>query len=591
MDKVGGYLCNEEEKGMLWMAISYAMLLFSALALGMAGISLLYRMCGMKAEKQDPICYLLAGLAILTLYAQIVSLFSAITFDFAFFAFGISILCVSFWYKEFKETIKACFFRLKWYEWVLFAAFTVFIMFLTSLYPQQYDNYLYQAQLLRYYEDYGIVKGMANINTRMGFNNSIYALMALYSLKDVYGFSLHTVNSALCLFFGIYSIHGLCRIGKTKAYVSTGLQGVLLAYIFYNAETLNCIGTDLPAGLFGLVILILFARCIEQKKDTFSYAILAILIVYVLTVKISMGMLGILVLYPAYRLIGKKEWRKIVVCICAGALLLLPWLVRNVLISGWLIYPLPSLDLFHVKWKIPYASAAYDAARVKGWARIRTSKVYETLAMSLREWFPAWFRALPLRYRLLLYLNLLVALFEILQSIYALIKKEKELFSFAFIKLAAFGGILYWLFSAPDIRFGWIYIMAFPVVCIFSSRIFGQAGKISIHKAGIGGVLFECVMIFVVGYFFFKSDCPKRFRESIEGRINLQAFYIYQGDFSMLPIEEYEINGDVFYYSPINDQAGYYGFPGTTDKALLENLGYLGESFKDGVYHKGGESW
>lgn len=590
MDKVGGYLCNEEEKGMLWMAISYSMLLFSALALGMAGITLLYRLCGIRPERQDPICYLLAGLAMLTLYAQIVSLFSAITFDFAFFAFGISILCVSFWYKEFKETIKACFLSLKWYEWVLFAVFTVFIMFLTSLYPQQYDNYLYQAQLLRYYEDYGLVKGMANINTRMGFNNSIYALMALYSLKDIYGFSLHTVNSALCLFFGIYAIHGLCRIGKTKAYVSTGLQGVLLAYIFYNAATLNCIGTDLPAGLLGLMILILFARCIEQKKDTFSYALLAILIVYVLTVKISMAMLGILVLYPACRLIAKKEWKKIAVCSFLGALLLLPWLVRNVLISGWLIYPLPSLDLFQVKWKIPYKSAVYEAALIKGWARIQTSKVFDTMAMSLKEWFPIWFRTLPLRYRLLLYIDVVIVFFEIGQSIYGLIRKENGLFSFFLLKVTAFAGILYWLFSAPDIRFGWIYIMAFPMICIFSSGIFQWAKKIPIHKIGIGGVVFECMMIFVVGYFFIKSDCPGRLKESIEGRINLQAFYIYQGDFSVLPVEEYEINGDVFYYSPINDQVGYYGFPGTTDKALLENLGYLGESFRDGVYYKGGES-
>ena len=59
----------------------------------------------------------------------------------------------------------------------------------------------------------------------------------------------------------------------------------------------------------------------------------------------------------------------------------------------------------------------------------------------------------------------------------------------------------------------------------------------------------------------------------------------------MLPVEEYIINGDTFYWSPAGDQAGYYGFPGTTDKALLDNLVYLGENFEDGVYYKGGQSW
>ncbi|MCH5281695.1 MAG: hypothetical protein J1E61_09520 [Lachnospiraceae bacterium] len=577
---------------MLWMAISYSMMLLSALGLGIGGVSLLSRLCGTKKENINPAYYLLIGFALLTFYAQVVSLFTAVTYIFAFLALGISLICMMIFRKELIGAVKACFAEVKWYEWILFLVFTIFIMFLTSLYPKQYDNYLYQAQLLRYYEEYGVVKGMGNISTRLGFNNSIYAFMALYSLKGIYGYSLHTVNSALCLFFGIFSIHGLCRIDRTKAYVSTGLQGVLLAYVFFNAETLNCIGTDLPAGLFGLMILILFARCIEQKEeDTFSYALLAIMIVYVVTVKVSMGMLGILVFYPAYHMIRRKEWRRIAACIPVGLLLLLPWLIRNVLISGWLIYPLPSLDLFDVKWKIPYESVVYESALVRGWARIRTSKVFDTLEMSLKEWFPVWFRALPLRYRLLLYLNIAVVIYEILQGIYACAKKEKALLSFTLIKLTVFAGILYWLFSAPDVRFGWIYIMAFPTICFFSSAVWRNIEKIPIHKIGMDGVLFECMMLFVMGYFFIKSDCPEVFKTSVVGRINLQAFYIYQGDFSMLPVEEYKIGEDIFYYSPVGDQAGYYGFPGTTDKPLLENLGYLGERFQDGVYHKGGESW
>lgn len=592
MDKVGGYLCNEEEKGMLWMAISYSMMLLSALGLGIGGVSLLSRLCGIKKENINPAYYLLTGFALLTFYAQVVSLFTAVTYVFAFVALGISLICMTIWHKELIRAVKTCFVDLCWYEWILFLAFTVFVMFCTSLYPKQYDNYLYQAQLLRYYEEYGVIKGMGNISTRLGFNNSIYAFMALYSFRGIYGFSLHTANSAFCLFFGIFAIHGLCRIGKTKAYVSSGLQGVLLAYVFYNVDTLNCIGTDISSGLFGLMILILFARCIEQKEqDSFLYALLAIIVVYVVTIKVSMGMLGILVFYPAYHMIRKKEWRRIAVCIPAGILLLMPWLIRNVLISGWLIYPLPSLDLFDVKWKIPYESAVYEAALIKGWARIRTSRVFETLEKPLREWLPIWFHALPLRYRLLLYFNFAAVIYEIIQGIYGLAKKEKTLFSFSIIKLTAFAGVLYWLFSAPDIRFGWIYIMAFPTICFFSSAAWSKMEKIPIHKIGIGGVLFECVMCSLAAYFFVKSDCIEVLKTSVVGRIDQPAFYIYQGDYSILPVEEYIINGDVFYYSPSNDQVGYYGFPGTTDKPLLENLGYLGESFRDGVYHKGGESW
>ncbi len=62
-------------------------------------------------------------------------------------------------------------------------------------------------------------------------------------------------------------------------------------------------------------------------------------------------MLVILALYPAVCLIRSKkrmEKRSESICFC-GCVVLAPWLVRNVLISGWLIYPFAAIDLFSVR--------------------------------------------------------------------------------------------------------------------------------------------------------------------------------------------------------------------------------------------------
>ncbi len=574
---------------MLWILFSYLMMLISGFGLGIGAVKGLAYLCQWKDKKINPLHYLITGFILLTIYAQVISLFTAVTYVFAFIALGVSVIILMLFHKSVTVGVRTFFKEVRWYEWILFLLFTVFVMFLTSLYPKQYDNYLYQAQMLRYYEEYGIVKGMGNISTRLGFNNSIYGLMALYSFKGIYGFSLHTVNSAFCVFFGLYAIHGLCRAGKPQAYVSAGLKGAILAYVFYNAELLNCIGTDLSAGIFGFLILILFAEGAEQKEiDTFYYGLSGLGILYVVTIKASMGILGILTLYPAFMMIKKWEWKRIVVFISSGIFILLPWMIRNVLISGWLIYPFPALDLFDVKWKVPHESAVYEVALIRGWARIQTSKVFDTMELAFGEWFPLWFRSLPLRYRLLMYLNGLALVYEAGELLYGYLQKKKERISFGLLKVTIFTGILYWLLSAPDIRFGWCYLVAFPVICIFSSRIWQEIGKISIHKLQVSSVLFVCMVFLVCAYTFKKADCAEVLKTSIAGRVNLRAFYIYQGDFSELPVEEYIINGDVFYWSLEGDQAGYYGFPGTTDKALLDNLGYLGESFEDGVYNKGG---
>lgn len=574
---------------MLWISISYLTMLISGFGLGMGAVKGMAHVCGYKNQKINPLHYLITGIILLAVYAQIISLFTAVTYIFAFIALAAGIILLLVFSKDWWTGFWKCIKEIKWYEWILFLVFTVFVMFLTSLYPQQYDNYLYQAQMLRYYEEYGVVKGMGNISTRLGFNSSIYGLMALYSFKGIYGFSLHTVNSAICLFFGIFAIHKLCRTGKAKAYVSCGLAGAVLAYVFYNVNELNCIGTDLPSNMLGLMVMLLFAEEVEKKeKDTFIYGLLALYIVYTVTVKVSMGMLGILVFYPAFVMIKKKEWKRIGVFISAGLIILVPWLIRNVLISGWLIYPFPALDLFDVKWKIPYKSAVYEQILIIGWGRLRTGRAAE---MAFAEWFPLWFQALPRRYRLLMYLNVLTLIYEILQSGYSVFKKKKEMLLWGILKITIVVSLMYWLFSAPDVRFAWCYLTAFPIICIFTSEIWRIIEKISLKKVRIGTVLFSCMLLVFGVSVFVKNNCAEVLKTSIVGRINLQAFYIYQGDFSVLPVEEYIINGDTFYWSPAGDQAGYYGFPGTTDKALLDNLGYLGENFEDGVYYKGGQSW
>ena len=205
---------------MLWITISYLMMLISGFGLGMGAVKGLAHLCGWKDKKMNPLHYLITGFILLTVYAQIISLFTAVTYVFAFIVLGAAVIVLLVFRKDWWGSFQECLKGIGWYEWILFLAFSVFVMFLTSLYPQQYDNYLYQAQMLRYYEEYGVIKGMGNISTRLGFNSSIYGLMALYSFKGIYGFSLHTVNSAICLFFGIYAIYRLWSVGRTKAYVS-----------------------------------------------------------------------------------------------------------------------------------------------------------------------------------------------------------------------------------------------------------------------------------------------------------------------------------------------------------------------------------
>lgn len=53
------------------------------------------------------------------------------------------------------------------------------------------DTGLYHAQSIHWIEEYGAVKGIANMFERLGYNSSFFSFIALYSMKGIFGQSLH----------------------------------------------------------------------------------------------------------------------------------------------------------------------------------------------------------------------------------------------------------------------------------------------------------------------------------------------------------------------------------------------------------------
>ena len=56
------------------------------------------------------------------------------------------------------------------------------------------DTNLYHAQCIRWLEEYGILKGLANIQSSAAYNSSSFCLSALFSMKYIFGQSMHAVQ-------------------------------------------------------------------------------------------------------------------------------------------------------------------------------------------------------------------------------------------------------------------------------------------------------------------------------------------------------------------------------------------------------------
>ncbi len=141
--------------------------------------------------------------------------------------------------------------------------------------------------------------------------------------------------------------------------------------------------------------------------------------------------------------------------------MLAPWLVRNVLISGWLIYPFAAIDLFSVDWKIPASYLQNDSDQIKVWGRC----LYDVTKINdpVSAWFPVWWGEKDRYEMMLLIANMVAGISAVLSVVWKRIRKEKLCWDRVVVYAAVLGGIAGWFFLAPFIRYGLAFLLIFSV--------------------------------------------------------------------------------------------------------------------------------
>jgi hypothetical protein len=150
----------------------------------------------------------------------------------------------------------------------------------------------------------------------------------------------------------------------------------------------------------------------------------------------------------------------------------LPYFLRNIWLSGYLVYPWPGLDLLHCDWQVPPAAALAEKQAVEAFARDPGYVLTPAALHSTFSWVPTWFHHTLADYGSKLARILLPGLVLLLDGLVHLITRRtgkidlREIGKFKVIYLTAAGGLLFWFFTAPDPRFAMGFIMITPVIIL-----------------------------------------------------------------------------------------------------------------------------
>ncbi len=329
---------------MILILLSWIYIFFTAFSFGIAFSKAL------RLQQYDVVVTSILGLFSITLAATVWAFYGPIAATFHAFLILLSIL---FWYRNqavFTLVLQTTLSKIKSFSLhvkILFAVSSFFILAQSVTLPFIIDNESYYIQTIKWLNEYGFVKGLANLHLFFGqtsgwhITQSVYSFSFLYDrFNDLNGFCLLLGN-----FFAFQKLHSYFTKGNRLDLVF-GLLPLTYAFLF---QFISSPSPDFPVYIFAFI---LFSMYLQNKATNDGFLIIAILAIFVVYIKITAA---VLLLFPLILLVNhfaivKKQ---LVPILCLGSLVLLLFVLKNTMLTGYPLFPLLCFRIDAFDYTVP----------------------------------------------------------------------------------------------------------------------------------------------------------------------------------------------------------------------------------------------
>lgn len=517
---------------------------------------------------------IVCGVAATTVYVQFLSLFCKI----GLFA-NLLLICTGIltlvknksFLLSYIPKIKSAFFS---WEGLFYIGMILFFAFCTSRGTIHTDTSLYHAQAIRWYEEYGVVKGLGNLQWHFAYNSSYFAFAALFSMKFLGGPPLHCTTGFIAIILVLWSLYRLRGFFSRRHHMTDMCYIGILFYALVNMVGFVSPASDYATMFMALYLVARWSETIEENPDDMdAFALLSVFAVYVTTLKLSAGLMVFLVVFPLVYLVRTKRYKEIAIYFALGVIALLPFIARNIIISGWLLYPFAAIDLFDFDWKMPVKYVNIDSATIKTWGRCLNNP--KLIDMPIREWFPIWWETQERYAQMLVLTNVLAVVLGVSMFLHKVVSRAKICWNKVLLIVCLSASVTAWFLMAPFIRYGLAFLLALPLVSV--GIWMTRDEKDSFYKLFSGCIVF--VMFFTLTPYwdrYFTDDLLFIKRNLME------PYYIVQKDYDTSPMTEFDMNGVTVYSPTKGDVTGYKYFPSSTYDFMIQCTELRGETLKDG---------
>ncbi len=425
---------------------------------------------------------LLTGTAALTVYLNVLSIFLPTNYLLlipVFIASVVIALKTSF-IREFRDSAKsnlALLFAKQ--NWVITSLFLVVLILFTLVPPYNADSSGYHFLSILWIEKFKAVPGLANLFPQYGYNSSFFVLSAAFSFTDVFHQSVYPVNSVLIISFFLWMLK--------KSYGYSDVRKFLIwcmLIVFLRQFPINLASPSADALSSMIVFYILF-RLLEAQPDNWDlkeWSLLLLLSFFSVIVKLSTLPLLLVAFVPF--IISKKDktifllYLKLLPVVL---LIVLPWLIRNIILSGYLIFPYPAINIFTFDWKVPVDIAIGERLHIAHAPRMVSEDWRYVDTLSIFSWFPKWL----VNFWKDDHFNCLLTIAGLVSPVLLLIKIARTR-QYFIPWIISYTGVWFWMITSPDIRFGYHYLLPallFPLFSVSDNFTFTERSFLKVSMA------------------------------------------------------------------------------------------------------------
>ncbi len=397
---------------------------------------------------------------------------------------------------------------------LLFLLFTVSWFGLGPFEHNHYDTGLYYLNAIQWARDFPVVPGLANLHSRLGFNQSLFLFVAFLTKVSNLGLgrACQVVNPIVVFVSGWAVLDRLkLNLTQPKARRLRLYAVLLLCPLFFLATHIwmSAPTSDISAAAFALPGAVAAFCCLEaifekNRSEAINWLLLlAMLGSTIMKLKLSYAVLGgaaVGVAAFAFVFIWRREFLRVWIrAAVLAAIMVIPWAVRGVVLSGYAFYP-STLIRFHTDWAIPSKQANSDRDWIYSWAKFPDKTPQEVLGNN--AWFGPWVeRNAKDSENVFLFLLMTAGLLSAFLSAIFPANREQRLLAIL-LMVPSTVALIFWFKTAPDPRFAYGTLLLFGVNGFYAA--IAVLSDLSMIRAGI------CTCLFTLAYLspIFKNQWP-----------------------------------------------------------------------------------